>query len=204
MPGSSPACREHRSSALARTRRRSCTVTTAGSQPGAKACRSSVTESVQYVRTDRVTEDRQASLRLILVPSWRCVARRVPSQGTPGSTRKPEAAGQAPGAPNRPETGQNERERNRSTPKSRRIRGGAPRVASGSHAKCCNQGGCSHAIDWPAENTLLVEYLRHATHAWKSALTDASGCHRDAPPRDQIALSRLSHVLFCAPRFAHV
>jgi hypothetical protein len=99
-------------------------VTTAGSQPGAKACRSSVTESVQYVRTDRVTEDRQASLRLILVPSWRCVARRVPSQGTPGSTRKPEAAGQAPGAPNRPETGQNERERNRSTPKSRRIRRG--------------------------------------------------------------------------------
>ena len=175
MPGSSPACREHRSSALARTRRRSCTVTTAGSQPGAKACRSSVTESVQYVstvRTDRVTEDRQASLRLILVPSWRCVARRVPSQGTPGSTRKPEAAGQAPGAPNRPETGQNERERNRSTPKSRRIRGGAPRVASGSHAKCCNHGGCSHAIDWPAENTLLVEYLRHAAHAWKSAQTD--------------------------------
>ena len=36
--------------------------------------------------TDRVTEDRQASLRLILVPSWRCVARRVPSQGTLGST----------------------------------------------------------------------------------------------------------------------
>lgn len=119
-----------------------------------------------------MTEDRQASLRLILVPSWRCVARRVPSQGTPGSTRKPEAAGQAPGAPNRPETGQNERERNRSTPKSRRIRGGAPRVASGSHAKCCNHGGCSHAIDWPAENTLLVEYLRHAAHAWKSAQTD--------------------------------
>jgi hypothetical protein len=29
------------------------------------------------------------------VPSWRCVARRVPSQGTPGSARKPEAAGQA-------------------------------------------------------------------------------------------------------------
>ena len=54
---------------------------------------------------------------MILVPSWRCVARRVPSQGTPGSTRKPEAAGQAPGAPNRPETGQNERERNRSTQK---------------------------------------------------------------------------------------
>ena len=159
---------------------------------------------VQYVRTDRVTEDRQASLRLILVPSWRCVARRVPSQGTPGSTRKPEAAGQAPGAPNRPETGQNERERNRSTPKSRRCRGGAPRVASGSHAKCCNQGGCSHVIDWPAENTLLVEYLRHATHAWKSAPAVQSGCHRDAPPRDQIALSRLSHVLFCAPRFAHV
>ena len=158
MPGLSPACREHRSSALVRTRRRSCTVTTAGSQPGAKACRSSVTESVDLrtvdLRTDRVTEDRQASLRLILVPSWRCVARRVPSQGTPGSTRKPEAAGQAPGAPNRPETGQNERERNRSTPKSRRIRGGAPRVASGSHAKW---GGCSHVIDWPAENTLLAE-----------------------------------------------
>ena len=45
-------------------------------------------------------------------------------------------------------------------------------VASGSHAKCCNHGGCSHAIDWPAENTLLVEYLRHAAHAWKSAQTD--------------------------------
>eukprot|EP01046_Picozoa_sp_COSAG06_P037142 COSAG06_NODE_4163_length_4509_cov_7.424490_2_plen_76_part_00 len=47
------------------------------------------------LRTDRVTEDRQASLRSILVPSWRCVARRVPSRGTLGSTRQPEAAGQA-------------------------------------------------------------------------------------------------------------
>ena len=50
--------------------------------------------------TDRVTTDRRAALRPVLVPSWRRVARRVPSQGTPGSARMPEAAGQAPGPPN--------------------------------------------------------------------------------------------------------
>ena len=96
-----------------------------------------------------MTEDRRASLRSILVPSWRCVAHRVPSQGTPGSTRKPEAAGQAPGAPNRPETGQNERERNRSTPKSRRCRGGAPRVASGSHANAATRGAAHTSSTGP-------------------------------------------------------
>ena len=94
-----------------------------------------------YVRTDRVTEDRQASLRLILVPSWRCVARRVPSQGTPGSTRKPEAAGQAPGGPNRPETSKNESKRNRSTQKIFRIRGGRAAELPPAHTRGLQLGG---------------------------------------------------------------
>ena len=54
---------------------------------------------------------------------------------TKGSTRGSEAAGQAPGGPNRPETSKNESKRNRSTQKS-----SAARPASGSHTEAATRG----------------------------------------------------------------
>eukprot|EP01046_Picozoa_sp_COSAG06_P011162 COSAG06_NODE_629_length_13646_cov_13.351222_9_plen_190_part_00 len=47
--------------------------------------------------TDRVTEDRRASLRLILVPSWRCVARRVPPRAPRAAHASPRPQGKLRG-----------------------------------------------------------------------------------------------------------
>jgi hypothetical protein len=151
--------------------------------------------TVRTYSTDRVTEDRQASLRLILVPSWRCVARHVPSQGTPGSTREPEAAGQAPGAPNRPETGQNERERNRSTQKA----GAAHTPSTGPPKTPCSWstsgtpptpgnllrqissyaiGARHHVIRLPSVDCLMCSFARPVLHT-----SDTSSRHAFTPMR---------------------
>ena len=58
-----------------------------------------------------------------------------------GSTRGSEAAGQAPGGPNRPETSKNESKRNRSTQKSFRIRGGRAAELPPAHTRGLQLGG---------------------------------------------------------------
>ena len=58
-----------------------------------------------------------------------------------GSTRRSEAAGQALGGPNRPETSKNESKRNRSTQKIFRIRGGRAAELPPAHTRGLQLGG---------------------------------------------------------------
>ena len=60
---------------------------------------------------------------------------------TTGNVRQSEAAGQAPGGPNRPETSKNESKRNRSTQKIFRIRGGRAAELPPAHTRRLQLGG---------------------------------------------------------------
>jgi hypothetical protein len=118
-------------------------VTTAGSQPGAKACRSSVTESVQYVRTDRVTEDRQASLRLILVRRGAVSRATYPPRAPRAAHASPRPQGRLRG----PQTGQKRaktREKEIDLPQKAAASAGALRGLPPAHTPNAATRGAAH------------------------------------------------------------